>query len=76
MAVTREATLLAEALSFEDAAQEWARRPLHWRRTILKLVCESIVVEPRGKLLPRDDPRFRPGFNGFDPERVRVAFAA
>lgn len=76
MAVTREAALLAEALSFEDATQEWARRSLHWRRTILKLVCESIVIEPRGKLLPKGDPRFRPGFNGFDSERVRVTFAA
>jgi len=75
MAITREAALLAEVLSFEDAEKEWEARPLHWQRSILKLVTESIVIEPRGKLLPKDDPRFRPGFNGFDPERVRVTFA-
>jgi site-specific DNA recombinase len=75
MAVTREAALLAEVLSFEDAEKEWAIRSLHWQRQILKLVTESIVIEPRGKLLPKDDPRFRPGFNGFDPERVSITFA-
>jgi site-specific DNA recombinase len=75
MAVTREAALLAEVLSFEDAEKEWHSRSLHWRRSILKLVTESIVIEPRGKLLPKDDPRFRPGFNGFDPERVSITFA-
>lgn len=75
MAVTREAALLAEVLGFEDAEKEWASRSLHWRRSILKLVTESIVIEPRGKLLSKDDPNFRPGFNAFDPERVRVTFA-
>ena len=75
LAVTREAALLAEVLDFEDAAHEWETRSLHWRRTILKLVTESIVIEPRGKLLPKDDPRYQPGFNAFDPERVRVQFA-
>lgn len=75
MAVNREAALLAEVLNFEDAAHEWETRSLHWKRTILKLVTERIVIEPRGKLLPKDDPRFRPGFNGFDPERVQIAFA-
>jgi site-specific DNA recombinase len=75
MAVNREAALLAEVLSFEDAEMEWSTRPLHWQRQILKLVTESIVIEPRGKLLPKDDPRFRPGFNGFDPERVKITFA-
>lgn len=74
MAVTREAALLAEVLDFEDAEKEWASRSLHWQRTILKLVTERIVIEPRGKLLPRDDPRFRPGYNGFDPERVSITF--
>jgi site-specific DNA recombinase len=75
LAVTREAARLNEVLGFEDAAHEWQTRPLHWKREILKLVTESIVIEPRGKLLPRDDPRYRPGFNGFDPERVQVTFA-
>jgi site-specific DNA recombinase len=75
MAVTREAALLAEVLEFEDAAHEWATRSLHWRRIILKLVTESIVIQPRGKLLAKDDPNYRPGFNAFDPERVVVTFA-
>jgi site-specific DNA recombinase len=75
MAVTREAALLAEVLDFEDADKEWHSRSLHWQRSILKLVTESIVLEPRGKLLPKDDPRFRPGFNGFDETRVQIAFA-
>jgi site-specific DNA recombinase len=75
LAVTREANRLNEVLQFEDAAHEWQTRPLHWKREILKLVTESIVIEPRGKLLPRDDPRFRPGFNGFDPDRVQITFA-
>ena len=75
MAVTREAALLAEVLGFEDAEKEWASRSLHWQRSILKLVTESIVIEPRGKLLSKDDPRYQPGFNAFDPERMRVTFA-
>jgi site-specific DNA recombinase len=75
LAVTREAARLNEILGFEDAAHEWETRSLHWRRTILKLVTKSIVIEPRGKLLAKDDPRYRAGFNAFDPDRVRVAFA-
>jgi hypothetical protein len=75
MAITREAALLAELLSFEDAAHEWRTRSLHWRRQILRLVTSSIVIEPRGKLLAKDDPRYQPGFNAFDPERVHITFA-
>jgi site-specific DNA recombinase len=75
LVVTREAAILNEVLQFEDAAKEWEARSLHWRRTILKLVTRSIVIEPRGKLLAKDDPNYRPGFNAFDPERVRIKFA-
>lgn len=75
LAVTREAALLNEVLQCEDAAHEWETRSIHWRRTILKLVTESIVIEPRGKLLAKDDPRYQPGFNSFDPERVQITFA-
>jgi site-specific DNA recombinase len=75
MAVTREAALLAEVLSVEWTLEEWEARPLHWRRTVLGLVTESIVIEPRGKLLAKDDPNYQPGFNAFDPERVRITFA-
>src|SRR5215217_2473633 len=75
LAVTREAALLNEVLEFEDAAHEWETRSIHWRRTILKLVTESIVIQPRGKLLAKDDPRYQPGFNAFDPDRVQITFA-
>jgi site-specific DNA recombinase len=75
LVVTREAAALDEILQFEDAAHEWETRSLHWRRTVLGLVTESIVIEPRGKLLAKDDPRYQPGFNAFDPERVRITFA-
>jgi site-specific DNA recombinase len=75
MAVTRETALLAEVLSVEWTLEEWEARPLHWRRTLLKLVTESIEIEPRGKLLAKDDPNYQPGFNAFDPERVRITFA-
>jgi site-specific DNA recombinase len=75
LAVTREAATLNEVLGFEDAAAEWETRPLHWKRAILKLVTKSIVIEPRGKLLSKDNPRYQPGFNAFDPERVRITFA-
>jgi DNA invertase Pin-like site-specific DNA recombinase len=75
LAVTREAALLNEVLEFEDAAHEWEARSLHWKRQILKLVTSSIVIEPRGKLLAKDDPRYQPGFNAFDPDRIQIAFA-
>jgi site-specific DNA recombinase len=75
LVVTREAALLNEVRQFEDAAHEWQARSLHWRRTILKLLTESIVIEPRGKLLAKDDPRYQPGFSAFDPERIRITFA-
>jgi site-specific DNA recombinase len=75
LVVTREAARLKEILEFEDAAHEWETKSLHWKRETLKLVTESIVIEPRGKLLARDDPRYHPGFNDFDPERVRITFA-
>jgi site-specific DNA recombinase len=75
LVVTRDAAVLNEVLQFEDAAHEWETRSLHWRRTILKLVTESIVIEPRGKLLAKDDPNYRPGFNAFDPDRVQIVFA-
>ncbi len=70
LAITRSTALLAEVLAFEDAAEEWDSRPLHWQRAILKLVTKRIVMEPRGKASPE------PGFNVFDPERVKVEFAA
>lgn len=69
--MTREASLLVETLSFEDVATEWAERPQQWRRAILKLCTKCIVVEPVGKLAGVTKRGFQ-----FDPERVKVKFAA
>jgi site-specific DNA recombinase len=69
LAVTREASLLVETLSFEDMASEWTQRPNEWRRAILKLCTKRIVVEPVGKLAGVTPKGFR-----FDPERVLVEF--
>jgi site-specific DNA recombinase len=69
LAVTREAALLAETLSFEDVATEWETRSQEWRRSILNLCTRSIVVEPVGKLAGVTPKGFR-----FDPERVTVEF--
>ena len=69
LAVTREASLLLETLSFEDMASEWAQRPNEWRRAILKLCTKRILVEPVGKLAGVTPKGFR-----FDPERVRIEF--
>ena len=74
LVVTREAAVLNEVLGFKDAAKEWEARSLHWRRTILKLVTRSIVIEPRGKI-DKTSPRYQPGFNAFDPTRVKITFA-
>ena len=71
LAVTREASLLVETLSFEDVATEWATRPQEWRRAILKLATKCIVVEPVGKTAGAQ--KGREGF-AFNPERVRVEF--
>jgi hypothetical protein len=73
LAVVREARMLAEVLTFEDAAREWDARPLHWQRAILKLVTKRIVIEPRGK---GGGPRDASGRNLFDAERIKVEFAA
>jgi hypothetical protein len=72
LAVSREASLLAETLDFgEDAAAVWAERPVHWKRAILKLVTERIEIQ-RGQQI------HRVGLYGteFDRERVKVKFAA
>jgi len=69
LAVTREAGLIQELLTFEDADKEWDARSQDWQRTMLKLVTASIVIEPVGKASAT------PGRNSFRAERVRVAFA-
>jgi site-specific DNA recombinase len=71
LAVNREAALLAETLNFEEgeAAEVWAERDQDWRRSIIALVTERIVIEQRGSGGKKG------GINRFDPERVRITFA-
>jgi len=72
LAVTREAALLAETLSEEWAPETWASKPVEWKRAIISLVTERIEVSPelRG---PVGSGVFG---NRFDPERVKIKFAA
>jgi DNA invertase Pin-like site-specific DNA recombinase len=70
LAVTREASLLTEALGVEWTPEEWEGRPLAWRRAILKLTVRCMTLEPRGSGKGRVGPAT------FDPERVLVEFAA
>ena len=72
LAVTREAALLAETLSEEWAPETWAPKPVEWKRAIISLVTERIEVSPelRG---PVGSGVFG---NRFDPERVKIKFAA
>ena len=72
LAVTREDEKLAALLEVPDVAAEWDAQPIRWRRTILKLVTASIVVEPRGK----SEPGVIPIRRKFDPTRITVTFAA
>jgi Recombinase len=71
LAVTREAAMLAALLEVPDVAAEWYAQPIRWRRTILNLVTESIVIEQRGKSEPGVTPRRRK----FDPTRIKIQFA-
>jgi site-specific DNA recombinase len=73
LAVPREYDAMKEALTFEDAAEEWDARPLEWRRAIVKLCTSRIVVQPVGKTAGAQ--KGRSGF-ALDPERVQVAFVA
>jgi DNA invertase Pin-like site-specific DNA recombinase len=77
LAVTREATLLAETLEFgEDAAAVWAERGVQWRRSILRLVTERIEIGPGGQERAlRGNAGFFIG-KSFDPERIGIKFAA
>jgi hypothetical protein len=76
LAVTREATLLAEVLNVEWSLDEWEERPVGWQRSILKLIVERLEIAPVGQ----GGARLRKGnrFVGraFDPERVKIKFAA
>lgn len=72
MAVSREASLLVETLDFGgQGAEVWQDRPITWKRAILRLVTERIEIH-------RATQHGRPGLHGteFDPERVKIKFAA
>ena len=71
MAVTREAGMLSELLELNDVEAAWNARPVQWRRTILKLVTLSVVIEPRGKG-PKGQ---RAHLRTFDPTRIKIQFA-
>jgi site-specific DNA recombinase len=71
-AATREAGILVEVLAFEDVAAEWESHSQEWRRNLLRLATERIVIEPVGKT--SSAVKGRSGFT-FNPERVRVTFA-
>jgi site-specific DNA recombinase len=71
LAVTREAALLTETMSVNWTPEVWAEQPLEWRRAVLGFVCERVELH-------RPTKRGQPGRYGteFDPERVKVKFAA
>jgi site-specific DNA recombinase len=71
LAVTREASLLTETLGVDWTPDEWQAKPLEWRRSVLKLVCERIELR-------RPTLRGRKGLYGteFDSSRVVVKFAS
>lgn len=71
LTVTREAALLTETLSIDWTPELWAEQALEWRRSVLKLVTERIELH-------RPTKGARPGLYGteFDPERVKIKFAA
>jgi hypothetical protein len=69
--VTREAEVLKRLLKVDDVAAEWEQRGVRWQGTILDLVVDSIVIEPRGKGGPGTLPHKR----RFDPSRIRITFA-
>jgi len=70
LAVTREASLLAETLGVEWTPEAWQEAPIEWRRSILRLAVKEMTLEPRGQGKGRAGPAV------FDPERVHVEFAS
>ena len=72
LALSRGAAILAETLNEEWTPETWADKPMEWKRLLIRLVTVQVTLEPRGKISMRDAR----GRNVFDPERVRVKFAA
>jgi len=72
LAIDREGALLVEALDFgESAAEVWAERPIEYRRSILKLICTRIKVEPFRGLYAKG----KKGGSALDPSRIAITFA-
>jgi len=69
--VAREAEPLKAAAKRKWTLESWRAAPMEWRRTILALVTERIEIH-RGPAIHRHK------LNGtrFDPERVKIKFAA
>ena len=70
--VSRDAQPLKEALAQEWTVQGWEAQPVEWRRAIIKLVTERIEV---ARALVRVAKKGQCG-TLFDPDRVRIKFAA
>jgi DNA invertase Pin-like site-specific DNA recombinase len=71
--VNREAEPLKAALKQTWTVESWRAKPLEWRRAILRLVTERIEV---ARDLGRGGAKKGQYGGTFDPERVRVKFAA
>jgi DNA invertase Pin-like site-specific DNA recombinase len=69
--VNRDALPLREALREEWTVEKWGSKPLEWRRAIIRLVTERIEVHKPAML----EHRGRLGAQ-FDPDRVKIKFAA
>jgi site-specific DNA recombinase len=71
--VSRDAHPLREALGQSWTPEEWERRPLEWRRAVVKLVVERIEVAP----VPKRERGAAKGHLGavHNPDRVRVKLA-
>jgi DNA invertase Pin-like site-specific DNA recombinase len=71
-AVNREAQPLKDALKHDWTIEAWLNKPVAYRRTLIKLVCERIEVAKApmkgGGMKGTQGPRF-------DPERIKVKLA-
>lgn len=69
--VNREAEPLKAAAKRKWTLESWRSAPMEWRRTILALVTERIEIHPAPSI-------HRQGLYGteFDPDRVKIKFAA
>jgi hypothetical protein len=70
--VNREAQPLKDALKHDWAIEAWLDKPIEYRRSIIKLVCERIEVAKApmkgGGVKGTQGPQF-------DPTRIKIVFA-